>query len=666
MLTPRRLASCVIALCLVLAAGCERNEIGGDNTQVSGTVTSGAGTSAVAIGGATVTVYQTQQGSTAVQGTALADDSGKFTVKYPPNSNGGILYAIARKGTNIELATLIGTEAGAGIVINELTTIATAYASNQYLQSGVIAGKPLPLQIVAGMAENLVGARTGEPSALIRVSPNADETNAYRLLGTLGNILANCVRNGSGACTALYALAPAAGGTAPTTTLQAILNIARNPNANVPQLFARGELLRAYQPYLTAQQGPNATDVAQQLDGYTLAVKVNRTGSSGCPFGGPGNIAFDKNGYAWITNNVVQGSPNSATCMIVLKPDGQPANGASGTPISPVVGGGIVGQGFGVAVDPSGSIWAGNFGWGNVIPPGGVSQLNATGGAISPASGYTAGTFRVQGVAADPSGNIWSASWGNNSLVVFPKGNAGSNLPPYTDGNTRPFDVAIADDGSAWVSYQASSTLSKFTLGSSAVVKQLSVSVGSNAEPKGIALDSKGNAWVAAGGTNLVYAYAPNGQAFGSWSGGGMDVPWSVTVDPKDNVWVANFSGANGSRKYGVTVLCGVSVANCPSGSKVGDPITTAPGYTLPSAGSEVLLADGTPLYGAGNPPSYKPLMRATAVRIDMAGNAWVANNWKPDALNDAAGNPGGDGIVIFVGVAPPVLAPQIGQPKSP
>jgi hypothetical protein len=63
--------------------------------------------------------------------------------------------------------------------------------------------------------------------------------------------------------------------------------------------------------------------------------------------------------------------------------------------------------------------------------------------------------------------------------------------------------------------------------------------------------------------------------------------------------------------------------------------------------------------------PSYKPLMRATATQIDMAGNVWVANNWKPSAINNLLVNPGGDGMVIFVGMAAPV-APGIGQPKAP
>jgi hypothetical protein len=41
-------------------------------------------------------------------------------------------------------------------------------------------------------------------------------------------------------------------------------------------------------------------------------------------------------------------------------------------------------------------------------------------------------------------------------------------------------------------------------------------------------------------------------------------------------------------------------------------------------------------------------------VQIDAAGNVWTINNWKPRFDVDVLSNPGGDGIVIFVGLATP------------
>jgi len=46
--------------------------------------------------------------------------------------------------------------------------------------------------------------------------------------------------------------------------------------------------------------------------------------------------------------------------------------------------------------------------------------------------------------------------------------------------------------------------------------------------------------------------------------------------------------------------------------------------------------------------------MRLTNVVIDQAGNIWALNNWKPAFDIDVCCNAGGDGAVIFVGLAPP------------
>ena len=79
----------------------------------------------------------------------------------------------------------------------------------------------------------------------------------------------------------------------------------------------------------------------------------------------------------------------------------------------------------------------------------------------------------------------------------------------------------------------------------------------------------------------------------------------------------------------------------------------------LPLA-SRFLLHNGDPLYGlppAPGGPSFAPMMRLTNVVIDPAGNIWALNNWKPDFDIDLCCNPGGDGVVIFVGLAAPPIS---------
>ncbi len=664
-----RFTATVVALaCAALLSGCGGGE-GADAFTLRGSALSGAGAGAVPLANATVTLYRTRGDATAAIAEATTDATGAFVVNVPDPGFDGFYYVVVRRGS-VELATVLGTALPPRATINEMTTVATAYALNAFLQGSAIAGPPQSLSVAAGMANNLVDAATGTPSAVMQRSPNADETNAWRSLGTLANLLAACVRDAPNACAALFALSPSWQGGRPTTTLQSIQNIARDPGGNVTALFALAETVKAFAPALTALQGPASPDPLQKLDAFTLAVKFNASGSASCPFGGPAKIAFDRNGYAWINVNVVQGQPTSASCMIVLKPDGRPADGVGGSVRSPVTGGGLKGAGFGIGIDTGGRVWVGNFGWGQDNPAaGGVSVFAANGTAVSlPPSGYVGGTFRVQGVAADAASNLWLASYGTNAVVVFPNG-AEAHAVPYANADSvEPFGVVIGRDGSAFVTYTKSSNLAKFTFAGGTLARVFSLPVGAAPDnPKGLAIDSQNNVWVAAGKTSSLYAYTAAGAPLGTFTGGSLYGPWDVNIDPHDNVWVANFgTEENLGERYRVTRLCGVTASWCPPGKKTGDAISPPSGYTLPSAGSPVLLASGEPLYGAGAPPSYKPLMRSTSVNVDMAANVWYVNNWKPSGLNDIAGNPGGDGVVVFVGLAAPERAPALGPSQSP
>ena len=86
-----------------------------------------------------------------------------------------------------------------------------------------------------------------------------------------------------------------------------------------------------------------------------------------------------------------------------------------------------------------------------------------------------------------------------------------------------------------------------------------------------------------------------------------MCAPWDTAIDGEDNVWVANFGplqqGTYFHRQADET--WGV---NPPPGHNVGDPISPPTGYTVPSAGSEVLLHNGVPfsMVNAGRPASYQ------------------------------------------------------------
>jgi hypothetical protein len=652
----------LLILCSVLVA-CSGSSSPNQVT-VYGSVISGPASTSTAISGATITIYQIQNGSSVPLGSTTSNGQGQFSLKIAQNSNGGIYYAIASKSDSIKLMASLGSGPYVSVTINELTTIASAYAFSAFLNNGLLAGSNLPLQIASDMAQNIASSESGSVSTILQQSPNAYETNTWSLIGTLGNIVSACVREAANACSDLFALTPSMQGVAPSNTIQSLANLARNPSQNVSSIFALGSASQIYSPKLTTVQGPASSDSLQKLDAFTIAIKFNNSGSTSCPFGGPANVAFDENGYLWINNNVVQGTPDSAQCLIVLKPNGQPADGLNSTPLSPITGGGILGSGFGVAIDLLGNIWSGNFGWGSVLPSSGsITKLTNLGIPLSPSSGFIGGSFQVQGVAVDQSNNVWMASNGNDRVIVFPNGDSNSPIE-YGDTNTSPFGMAIDQNGSAWVSYTGTDQVSKFSLRGNSLSKDLTVALANRSNPKGIAIDSLGNAWTVAGNNSTVYMVSASGT-LSTYTGRGLDGPWGVSIDAADNVWVANFGDAtNLGNRYSVVRLCGSSKTNCPSGAQVGDAISPSAGYTLPSGGSQVLLANGQPLYGTGAPPSYKPLMRLTSVNTDMAGNVWAANNWKPSSLNDTS-NPGGDGMVVFVGIATPTRAPSNGPAKA-
>jgi hypothetical protein len=628
---------------------------------IQGKAVSGNQGSTIPLRGAVISLYQASSGVPQLLGKATTNATGSFSILTTgiAGNTGGVFYATAEVSRGVQLVSVIGSALIDFVTINELTTVAAGYAMAQFTKGGVLFGDEFGLELAAGMNENLVMPGTGESSPVLLSSPNGDQTNSLRSTRTLANLLAFYVRNRGQGVDDLFALATPAGGVAPENFLQALSNICRNPGQNVNSLYSLANMVDVYGPALT-----------QAPDAWTIVVKVNDSGSDEHLIGGPGNIAFDSRGYAWVTNNVVQTTPYSSQFNFVLKPNGQPSDGKQGTPKSPLLGGGILGAGFGVAVAPDQTAWMGNFGWGgkdyNPSPDGNgsISAFGRAGQALSGKNGIQAGTERAQGIAADAQGNIWICSFGNSCIVVFLNGDPNrAVIHPEPDGSS-PFDIQIASDGTAWVTNSgglgpiSNSNVSRYRLVGDRLELVFSKDFG--LALKGLSLDSHDFAWIASGGDSGVYYVNGQGEVVGFFQGGGIDAPWSTAVDGDDNVWVANF----GPEAFGsdfttgcVTKLAGSNPATRPPGLTTGAPISPDVGYTLPSAGAEVLLHNGQQLYGPLGPASYNPLMRVTGVAIDQAGNVWACNNWKPNFDIDFApnvGNPGGDGICIFVGLAKP------------
>ena len=362
---------------------------------------------------------------------------------------------------------------------------------------------------------------------------------------------------------------------------------------------------------------------------------MSLTGRETCP-----SIRMETSGSPTITNT----ASSPFTCavggrqLLKLTPNGLDAPGA------PYTGGGLYGAGFGITLDPTGNLWVGNFGFEgmdngvscNPNPPQtDVSKFSSNGTALSPPSGFTQGNIsKPQGTASDQQGNIWIANCGNDSVTQFPGGNPDLARNFHDLGLLRPFGMAIDGGGNAWITSSGNNSV----VGLNPQGKVIGSAIKVGVAPLGVAADSLGNVWVANSGvvelpcTDQGGLFPPTtrptiteidrsggGASARPFTGGGLTAPWGIAVDGDDNIWVANFAGRR------LSEFCGARTANCPEGYKTGDPISPRTGY-----GSDALT-------------------RNTGVAIDPSGNVWLANNWRTLAVQT---NPGGDALVVFVGLA--------------
>ena len=652
---------------------------------------------------ATVTLWAATAGAPVQLGQAATGADGRFTIDSSAASpKDASLYLIADGGKSaadktggdndrIALMTVLGSEPPSSVVINELTTIASVWTHAQFVEGAAIKGHALGLRIAAGNVPNFVDLTTGGLGPVIQDPLNSSQTTTLATFNTLGNLLGGCVTRVRGdACDKFFAAATPPGGTVPTDTLTAAQNIARNPSHQAQKIFAlldefhpvpAGKLWRdvPFVPYLSF--APSA---------WTLSLAYAGGGMNSL-----GGIAIDGEGNMWSANNFMPGAQSTIW--------GQFGGGVSkiapnGKPLSPMTvgfrGGGIDSPGFGIAIGADDRVWV------DSLRAQTISVFDReTGKPLSPETGYNFGgkLGSMQGIITTPNGDVWALDNENSQIVHLPGGDAakGRILGRTVDGKPvdgtlqfkEPFHLAVDQQDRIWVT-NTSDTVTRFPATDPGKAEQIKVGF----VPRGVAIDSLGNAWVANAlghpGTREKLAMAekvvkskvegrrgskadaedqkaqmwidlydmaakypggdvsmvgPDGTVVGTFDGGGsINAPWGIAIDGNDNVWVADAFGRT------ITHLCGARLENCPPGAKTGDPISPPGGYL---GGVQI----------------------TTDVAIDPAGNVWVANNWdRPDEGFKRVPEPafstrfGGNGTVVFYGLAKPVETPLIGPPRAP
>jgi hypothetical protein len=658
--------------------------------RIEGQVQAGGG----ALANCTVTLWAASTGEPRQLAQTRTNNDGRFELASQENPGADVTLYVTAKGGEPQvnkgggdnpaaaLLAVLGNTPPTKVVINEMTTVASVWTANQFLDGTAIKGYALGLKIAAGNVPNFVDLQTGGWGLAIQDAINSTQTTTMANFATLSSLLAGCTtRVKPDACASLFAATTPPAGKAPTDTLAAAQSVARNPAYRPERLFA---LLDAFYPVpqgKTLRRPPYMPYLSYAPSAWVMPLKFTGGGLSA-----PGKIMFDAEGNAWTGVNFIVGSQASDDLW-----DGNLAKFApNGKPLSPPTtgfqGGGVEGPGFGTAIDADGKAWVTSTGSKT------ISLFDKTGKPLSPPDGYNFGGQLgvMQGIIVVPNGDVWAVDFEKDQVVHLPKGDA-SKAKFYcrsTDGKpdkdspcklNGAFHLAIDQQDRIWITSAIGDTVARFPASDPSKVEVFPTGGHSG---KGMAIDSQGNAWITNTlGTGLdlsmklklvelkltgqmsqlhrvVFDYLHANQSLGSISmlrpdgtpapgspfhAGGSWGSWAVAIDGNDQVWSSNFAGAS------ITHLCGVRTETCPPGMKTGDPISPPNGYV-----------------GGGMQP-------LTDIGIDPAGNVWVADNWQrpqscfaPYAKEAASTLCGGNGLTVFYGMAKPVRAPQIGPARQP
>jgi sugar lactone lactonase YvrE len=632
------------------------------------------------------------------QTKSTGDGRFQFTAEAPGMDVS--LYLIARGGQvkgkadnpGITLLTVLGSRPPAKVTINELTTVASVITHNQYVSGTVIKGSPLALAIAAGNVPNFVDLSTGDYGAIISDALNSAQTPTMANFGTLANVLAGCATQvKADACSRVFAAAKAPAGSTQTDTLAAVESVVRYPSYKPERVFA---LLDEFYPYpkngaVVVRPTPYLPYLTYAPSAWVFPLKFTGGGLSG-----PGKLMIDSHGYAWAADNFIVGMQNIdkiwAGGLSKIAPNGRPVS----PPLRGFTGGGVGGPGFGLALDANDNVWVTSF------QAKTISKFDSSGKPLSPPGGWNLNgqLGQMQGILVAPNGDVWAVDTMKGQVVHFPKGDPskGELLCQNKTGSplknpcklVAPFGIAIDQQDRIWITNIVGEHVTRFPASDPSKVETFKTGFSGS----GLGVDSQGNVWitnklgsfehgrvklaemmVAAkvnfdhdpdaqnrigkvlvgtmaaqkpgkdGGSITVLRPDGSEAPFSPIYGKGISGPWAVAVDGNDHIWISNLSSASA----GIVELCGVRTETCPPGMKTGDAISPPGGYV-----------------GGG-------LQMQVDVGIGPAGDVWVTNNWQywPAALEkvDEALSTlgGGQGVVVFYGVAKPVRTPMIGPPRT-
>src|SRR5215469_5119958 len=198
----------------------------------------------------TVTLWEASTDAPKKLAETKTNDEGRFDLRGKMSGSGTILYLVASGGVpkaskaggdnpGIVLLSVLGNDPPQKVVVNELTTVASAYTAARFINRTSISGNLLGLKIAAGNAPNLVDPVKGTWGKVLIDPLNSYVTATLATLDTLASLVTNSFTVADDNWRAsFYKASTPTGGATPTNTLEAVAGIAREPWAAPKELYA--------------------------------------------------------------------------------------------------------------------------------------------------------------------------------------------------------------------------------------------------------------------------------------------------------------------------------------------------------------------------------------------------------------------------------------------
>jgi hypothetical protein len=636
--------------------------------RIDGQVQIGGG----AVAGSMVSMWAASADAPARLAQAQTDAGGRFSLSADTTPSGASSFYLVANGGIPEINRAAGDNKGLDhlavfggdpppkVVVNELTTVASAFTNARFIRGESISGSPLGLRIAAGNVPNLVDPTTGQWGKVLLDPLNSSMTTTMAKLDTLGSLISAyaTIAKGDWRARFLQAATPP-GGVTPQNTLEAMAGIARETWAAPKELYELYD--EAYPlpvPDARRSGAPFAPYLVYVPDDFALSLAFSGGGNYAA-----GRLMFDADGNLWSGQNWLPGSQsgvNKSTGggVIEFSPNGV----ALSPPITGFTGMGIDGVGWGTAVAKD-RVWISSFN-GKIL----VMDFNGKPTATESDFPFKEKLLGLMGIGVATNGDVWIADGSNDQLLFFPGGRIKDGRIVKVAGLKSPFDIVIDSQNRIWVANSSSDTVVRFPANDPTKVESFRAGIGVRA----LALDSKENVWVASNmdlrtpqpklpeGISIMeqfklvtdhmvkYIEGPPARLTGAvnmirpdgtqpapegFTGPAESIPWGLNIDGNDDVWVGNMWGRSAA------LIAGDNTAGHPTGTKAGDVLH---------------------IFQSGS------IQMVTDVSIDPAGDVWVANNWNkleaaagPDPSRPTSTCGGGHGFTVIYGVAGPVKPPS-------